>query len=588
MTRHMPRLCVLLAVLAASYTLLAALEDFERTEIANYNGNEGLTLVTYYGVWGNSHTGRAWIVKADLSYGYRITTRCGDKKGKRATVGAIAEEMLADGVEKPLCGINADYFFMKENYNQGPNSESMAVPVGFCISDSRLAHPGGEHFDSKWNAPWVPGRWFFMETADHQLVHAVPDATGPMSNETFYVDGYGREITAHRPIYSWSMTVGGKKIRNAVQTGWCNYPVRNGQIYIIGNGQDRKQYPRVMVGIGKNALGHDQVAFFLNDGRHAEWSYGVTDEDGANMMIAEGCTDVGEFDGGGSAQMWAAAGADSVFPRDTTANGGYLNRADGSSLRKDATAIFILKPRKHCDDWEVGGFCYETEAEARLAAAEGEEVRYRWTERTSDAHYREWFAGEWPKGSVRGGDWTETEFTNLVFTAAAGRPAQRARLVTAATFSGFADESALAARLDEFAAGGSYPHGAAVIVEGESGAVWRGLVRERGTVRWKPLIGAASLKTPYLVVMDLDLKGVCPRIRYLVSTDGVDFTILHDDEGESWFDCAAESMKLDGIVRILGAGEVRNLRCITVDGGTIWFLGKNDQHLQFKGGPHAG
>lgn len=562
-----------LAVVLAALSLEAALSDYVRQETPNYNGHEGLTLVTYVGVWGNSHTGRAWIVKADLSYGYRVTARCGDKNGKRATVGAMAEEILADGVETPLCGINADYFFMKEDYNRGPNGETMAVPVGFCISDSRLAHAGGEHFDSKWNDPWVHGRWFFMEMADHRLVHAVPDATGPMSTDTFYVDGYGREITAHRPLHSWSMTVGGRKIRNAVQTGWCNYPVRNGQIHIIGQGQDRRQYPRVMVGLGKNALGHEQVAFFLNDGRHPEWSYGVSDEDGANMMIAEGCTDVGEFDGGGSAQMWAAAGPDSAYPRDTTANGGYLNMADGSSLRKDATAIFLLKPRAHCDDWVVGDDLYETEAEARAAAATGEEVRYRWTERLSDVRYREWFSGDFAAGTAQGGAWTQLGETNLQFAADAVRLAGKVRLVTTVSFGGVYTERVLDDKLGAFAAAGKWPQGAVIVSEdGNGGLTWRGLVRENGQTVWKALRGEARLKTDYLVVMDLDLRATRPRVRYLVSSDGVDFTVLHDAAGESWFEGAAASTTAEGIVRFEGSGSVRTVRCVTAGGGVVLFV----------------
>ena len=579
MDRSLPRNLIFSAVLLTATSLSAALSDYVRTEIANYNGNEGLTLVKYDGLWQDgkhSRTGQAWIVKADLSYGYRLTARCGDKKGRRATVGEMAEEILADGVDRPLCGINADYFFMKEDYNRGPKGETMAVPVGFCISDSRLAHAGGEHFDSKWNAPWVLGRWFLMETADHQLVHAVPDATGPMSTDTFYVDGYKREITAHRPLYSWSMTVGGKKIRNAVQTGWCNYPVRDGKIYIIGQGQSRTQYPRVMVGLGKNALGHDQIAFFLNDGRHEEWSYGVYDEDAANMMIAEGCTDVGEFDGGGSAQMWAANGPDSVYPHDTTENGGYLNKADGDSLRPDATAIFLLKPRKHLEDWVVGDYLYETEAEARAAAADGEEVRFRWIEKVENGRrFCPWFSGELATSAAQGGEWRCADATNRAFAAAVAREigqVGRVRLVTEATFAGVHCEQVLAEKLAEFGATSSYPHGAVIVADDGNGSlVWRCLVRERGQAVWKPLIGEARLQTAYAVMMDLDLKASVPRVRYLVSTDGENYYVLHDDEGRSWFETAAGVQDVQGMVEFLGSGEARGVRCVYTSTGTIFY-----------------
>jgi len=561
----MRRVLLSVLVLTLAISLRAAVSDYVRTEIRNYNGNEGLTLVKYDGLWkdGSSmRTGQAWIVKADLTYGYRITAKLGDSGGKRATIGDMAEEILAGGVEKPICGINADYFY---------TSEKMATPVGFVISDSRLAHRGAEHFDSKWNTPWVPGRWFIMETADHQLVHAVPEMTGPMSNETFYVEGYQREITAHRPIYSWSMSTGGKKIRNALQTGWCNYPVRDGKIYIIGNGQDRKNYPRVLVGLGTNELGHAQLAFFLNDGRQADWSYGVYDEDSANMMIAEGCTDVGEFDGGGSAQMWMESGKDSVYPLNTTEHGGYLNKASSQPLRADATGLFLLKPRKRLENWAVGDYLYETEEEAQAAAADGETVRIRWIEKIEDGRFRAWFAGDPEAGTATGGAWTGLDATNRTFLASAVRQGGKVRLVSQTTFVGVRDELALNEQLASFAAAKRYPQGAVIVTKQEDKLVWRCLVREGRQVVWKRLIGEAALFTTYYVMMDLDLRSAVPRIRYLVSTDGESFYVLHDGDGTSWFDGAAGTTTAQGLVEFLGSGGVHAVRCVSTScGATIY------------------
>ena len=217
-----------------------------------------------------------------------------------------------------------------------------------------------------------------METGDRRYAHGKPVRT----------DGKTSGFVAHG--YDL-VTADGRKIRNAVRTNWCNYPVKEGQINpvnenyatvgkvegTIGNYQSRTQYPRVMIGYGTNEVDgaqHEIVAMFVNDGRQADWSYGVTDVDAAQMMIDEGCWEVGEFDGGGSAAFWAASGPDSVYPRDTTANGGYLNLPSDGYPRKDANGIFMLAPTDAPATVTIGANWYYDLDEALWAVAPGETI----------------------------------------------------------------------------------------------------------------------------------------------------------------------------------------------------------------------
>ena len=349
------------AAVAAVGCAWGAVSDYVRTEIANYNGHEGCTLVTYVKPPTAEKTGRAWIMKFDMTKGYRLRAYYGDGNGGRARIGTMGENLIAEG-EQPICGMNADYFYTASN---------MAYSTGMTIMNSRMVYPG-------FNNANPATHYFFMETGDRRYAHGKPVRT----------DGKTSGFVAHG--YDL-VTADGRKIRNAVRTNWCNYPVKEGQINpvntaydtvgkvegTIGNYQSRTQYPRVMIGYGTNEVDgaqHEIVAMFVNDGRQADWSYGVTDVDAAQMMIDEGCWEVGEFDGGGSAAFWAASGPDRVYPRDTTANGGYLNLPSDGYPRKDANGIFMLAPTDAPATVTIGENWYYDLDEALWAVAPGETI----------------------------------------------------------------------------------------------------------------------------------------------------------------------------------------------------------------------
>jgi len=357
-------LCVLSAL--SMSVAGAAVSDFTRTVVSTkLNGWDGVQFIKWEKP-GFTNAGRAWAVKFDLTKGYRLRTQLGDAAHNKATVGAMAECVAdAEGVA-PIMGMNADYFDVNVNY---------ARPTGLVITDDALATAG-------WPYDSAPEMCYIMQTADGNLVHSklLRDAALP--------SGY--------PSASWQVSApNGRKIRQAVRTNYCNYPVKGGKINpvggssggatfptTIGNYQHRTNYPRPLIGIGTNEVGvATNLVLFINDGRQLDWSYNFPDVDACQIMIDEGCNEVGEFDGGGSAAMWMAFGADSEYNFGTsyqTAHGNYVNKPSDGSPRKDACGIFVLPPKKINYAVEVNeGNLYADMDGAFKAVAPGDTVKVK-------------------------------------------------------------------------------------------------------------------------------------------------------------------------------------------------------------------
>lgn len=363
-----------LAVVAGfAFESFAAVLDYTRTEKANYNGHEGMTLVTWIKDDGKTTAGRAWAIKVDLTKGYRIRTWYGDGNNKVATVGKMAKCLVDEG-ETPLVGINGDYFMA----GQAPAANGQ----GALISDSRLMWSGNREFGKV--GGYASGAYssdnfydmqmFFFETADRKLHH---DKLVRIDGKT-YKSG-GNPSNAYDIAYTPDNGQTYQKVRNAIHTCYVNYPVKAGQPYMMGYFQNRNDYPRTLLGYGKTSEGHEMVVFFVNDGRQggSGWSFGVSDVDSAAMLIAEGCDEVGEFDGGGSASIWTAKGVDSDYPRDTTADpaGGYLNKPCDGSPRSDASGIFIVTANPNEKTVaKIGSYEYPTFRETMFAVAPNETV----------------------------------------------------------------------------------------------------------------------------------------------------------------------------------------------------------------------
>jgi len=88
----------------------------------------------------------------------------------------------------------------------------------------------------------------------------------------------------------------------------------------------RKDYPRSMIG-----LGPDLCVLLVADGRKPLYSESVIAADAAEILRREGCSDVGQMDGGGSATLWAM--------------GEYLNNPSDLRPRRIGNGIFFTRLR---------------------------------------------------------------------------------------------------------------------------------------------------------------------------------------------------------------------------------------------------
>ena len=331
----------------------AAIEGYVRTETVDYNGHAGVRFITY-----SRSRAKAALFKFDLTKGYRIRVWHGDTNAsgaKRSALGAMAENLRTETGVVPIAGINGDYF---------RTDADEARPTGLVVSDSLLVHGG-------WSAGRSTDYCYLAELGDHNLYHGRLDCAA----------GY----PGGDPSRSWQLGASGRKVRNAVRTNYQNYPVKGGVINPVGGGsspdgydfsttignyQSRTAYWRTLVGIGTNATGvaTNLVLFTSDPGGIILADF--PDVDAYRMMIDEGCNEVGELDGGGSAQMWAQAAAGMMFGGPATAHGGYvLSPRDTAPIRPVANGIFVLPPPAKPDAFAVNGVnTYPTLEEARLAA----------------------------------------------------------------------------------------------------------------------------------------------------------------------------------------------------------------------------
>jgi hypothetical protein len=330
----------------------AAVQGYERSEISAYNGHAGASLIKY-----SKGNAKAYLFRFDLSKGFRIRTWLGEGNTNgtvTAALGTMAENLRASAKVAPIAGINGDYFDM---------SADTARPTGLVISDSARVYGG-------WSSGNSTDYCYFAELGDHNLYHGRLDCAA----------GY----PGGDPTQPWQVGALGRKVRNAIRTNYQNYPVKGGVINPVGGGhssdgytfsttignyQSRTAYWRTLVGIGTNETGvaTNLVLFTSNPGGVISGNF--PDVDAYQIMIDEGCSEVGEFDGGGSASMWAQSAEGAAFEGPMTANGGYVMAPRDSSPRKIATGLFVMPPPSKPDAFAVNKVnTYPTLAEARLVA----------------------------------------------------------------------------------------------------------------------------------------------------------------------------------------------------------------------------
>ncbi len=344
----------------------ASTADFTATTVRNWNGREGVTFVRYVSKDSSKVYGSAFCF--DISKGYRLKTWLGASNAPNcapATVGAMAEAIYSAKGVAPIVGINGDYF---------DTSASYARPTGMVISDSALVSTGFGRVSLTANC-------YLAETGDHNLHHGKLTCVEGLA--------YGGQ-----PVASWQLNARGRKVRNAIRTNYCNYPVKGGAINpegsssgessfstTIGNMQSRDYYYRTLVGIGTNSVGvATNLVLWSNTVKNGVLGIGDSpfpDVDAYQIMIDLGCNEVGELDGGGSATIWSEScpSLQNFFKGGTTAHGGYVNAYRDSSPRSIATGIFVMPPLAAANAVALNDAdTYPDMAEAMLAAVPGDTI----------------------------------------------------------------------------------------------------------------------------------------------------------------------------------------------------------------------
>ena len=103
-----------------------------------------------------------------------------------------------------------------------------------------------------------------------------------------------------------------------------NGKVIDGKVHVCYPKDEQKNYPRSIVGLGTNL-----VVFLVADARQLGWSLGMPSIHAAEILRREGCTDAGQFDGGGSTALWV--------------EGEYLNRPSDGKPRAVANGLVITR-----------------------------------------------------------------------------------------------------------------------------------------------------------------------------------------------------------------------------------------------------
>jgi len=341
----------------------------------------GVTLVKFVS---REKPCRAYLVRIDLrTSGLRMCVEQGEHSlATRATVDRMAKIVEARTGLQPLAGLNGDLFNLKFD------PASHGNPVGVSVSDGRLFTSGWRHavdsyeslctfengrpeivrltfrgtiradngtrltFDAYNAAPFKPD-----EAGKAYLVYYDANWTAPLPDDGILLElspkQHGRAIVAGHIAKGSALSADGRhaalvgfgarrndakaicgsiSINMALVDERGRTPVNAVRIsarpLVAGEKRPtmrgmRNNYPRSLIG-----LGEDIFAMFVADGRKPFYSEGMLAEDAAEILRREGCTEVGEMDGGGSATLWLG--------------GEYVNNPSDLFVRRVSNGIFFL------------------------------------------------------------------------------------------------------------------------------------------------------------------------------------------------------------------------------------------------------
>ena len=229
-----------------------------------------------------------------LKLGFVLGT---EGKATRLTPEALAKKAASESGGQPVAALNGDFFLYEKGAKEGKPAEP-ARPFGITLVDGKLVEIGC----------WGP--------SGYEVVGRRKDGTlgfGKLSSK-----GKGEDFRAF---------MDGAELVDAIRV-W-NRPLQLGKViegkdHVCYPKDEQKNYPRSLVGLGTNL-----VVFLVADARQFGWSLGMPSAHAAEILRREGCTDAGQFDGGGSTALWV--------------EGEYLNRPSDGKVRPVANGLVITR-----------------------------------------------------------------------------------------------------------------------------------------------------------------------------------------------------------------------------------------------------
>lgn len=243
------------------------------------------------------------MVKFDLAKNKKLKLEfclCRNDETSRMTPEDMAKKVAKETRKQPVAALNGDFFLYEEKgaAKGAADSGKIARPFGLTLSNGKLLEKGC---------------WDF----GYEIVGRRKDGTL----------GFGR-LSSKGSGDSFKAYMDGVEVTDAIRV-W-NRPLQNGKV-IDGSAHNcypkdnQKNYPRSMVGLGTNL-----VVFLVADARQIGWSLGMPSAHAAELLKREGCTDAGQFDGGGSAAVWLS-------------RKNYLNRPSDGKARPVANGLVITR-----------------------------------------------------------------------------------------------------------------------------------------------------------------------------------------------------------------------------------------------------
>ena len=226
--------------------------------------------------------------------GFEMHFTYGPAKGRaRATPEEMARETAGRFSGEALAAINGDFFLYEKD-------GAPARPFGVTFEDGFLHEVGC----------WGPG--------GYQIVARLKDGTYSMGTLTSEIGATTNLFCDGKPVSSairiWTQPLVGGRI----------IPSKEMKCY---PDDEQSNYPRTFVGLGPK-----RIAFLVADARRPLWSWGLTSAQASELLRREGCTDAGQFDGGGSTALWV--------------EGGYANRPSDGKPRPVANGLVVIRKRE--------------------------------------------------------------------------------------------------------------------------------------------------------------------------------------------------------------------------------------------------